>query len=759
MLLTAAAVFPVLRASAQPTSPTTAPSTQAAMQTLDQLVGVLYGSSSRQEDRDEAARRLVARRTPEARKAISDGFVLYASQNLAQQAVLKALAEDLQPDPQLIPQLMSALNGPVPMPSLAVKALINYRDQPDVLNALIVRIVNRPANAPEPAVRREIIRALGNFVERRAANALIDVIDPAKAESAQNREAAFDALAEMASLSGYGYDSARWMEWWRAQPVGESEFRADMLSRRSARLDTVRRERDELYTLLSTALRQNYQIAPANQKLPRLMEYLRSSRAEIRAIGATLVYEDFQNSAPIHPEARAQLRFLIGDSNVRVRRAVAQALAQIPEGDSLDPLLAQLDIESDGGVRVELIKAVAPIRSARAVPVLLQLLSDPNPGIALQTAAALEFVASPLRQENPALATQVAHALRDKLKATPTLPVNADLREALVDAMVPLKEPTLLDDPLANMLKEQANESPRMRRRAIKAIGEIGNPRYLPHIHLAMEDKESQVRLEAVAALGKLAPSIENINPLKKRLDPSQEPDESIRTAAWAVIEKSLRSFPKETIQAQADDVQFRNDHPRKIAILKALAAKLEEQNLSDDLADTRINIADALLDNPAQPGVLEPAAAIEAITYLEPALAYKRGQPNASQVSIATMMRNLMRALLRSGRYDRAIQFAGEAIRNDPTQQGVMGPAIRAEAEYLRSGGKVEDALRLVEETRKMNPGLDDLQWLNEFERWANEQRNLRGVTPESPININIPQDVRRTPATRPGRTATARD
>lgn len=759
MILTAATVLPWTRALGQipPTTfPTTRPTTAPVVLSLEQLGAILNSPQSRADQREEAARRLVARDDAQARRFLSEALVNMGLP-AAQIAAAKALADDLQPDRELIFPLFTALSGPgngapnLPVSAAAARALTNYRGQPDVYEGLASRIVG-PGRIASDSVRREIIRAMASYVEKRTVQTLMTLLR-APDTTPITREAITEALADLTGITELGRDPSRWEQWWQTNGIlSEEQLREQMLVRRSARLDQLRTELSDSNQALSNLLRTNYQQAPAAQKQEILLGYLRSPRAEERAVGAILVGDDAQTATAIPPAVRERLREMIADSSARVRIRVAQALAEMNDAESLDLLLAQLDNESDAQVRSALAAAIAPIRSIRAVPSLLKLLNDTYLPASIQAAQALSLLGQTIREQDPALARQTAIALRDKLLATPANSGHPDLREALVDAMVPLRQEPILGDLLIQILREQSEEAVEMRRKAIRAIGEFQLPQMSQTIINVFSDKDERVRLEAVTALGKLPASPDHIPPLRALLG-SPETDRSVQEKAWVVLQSILPHLTKEVLSDQAD--KFKSDPARQIVVLKVLEQQLERNRELDSLASIRLNIGTILL-NELQ--ATDPRAPQEAAEYLRKALEYMKTQPNAAELTILNLMQDLMRALLRSGQYTEAVTFASESIRNNSTYLPLMGSSLRAEAEELQRSGKADEALKLIEAIKLMNPKLGEQyeRPLADVERWAIERRNLRGVMPTDQLPRSLDVSL---PATRPQGSANIRD
>jgi HEAT repeat protein len=460
-----------------------------------------------------------------------------------------------------------------------------------------------------------------------------------------------------------------------------------------------------------------------------LLGYLKSARPEIRGVGVDIIKDDAANNKPIPSAARDQLRSMIGDSSADVRATVADALARINDAASLDPLLAQLAQENSGKVRAALARALAPINDLRAVPALIGLLDDSSIAAARAAAEALEQLGPKIRDENPRLANQTARALREELGKRPVNPGTSDLREALVDAMTPLRSDELLPT-FYSLLNERSGESSEMHRLALKGIGEIGNPQSAAVIVNSLNDREAVVRLEAVRALGKVRTAGEYAETLIHRLDAAEEPDASVREAAWQVLRTVLPGLTKEQLANFAD--RFKDQPEQRIIVLKALAQQLSRLNMQDDLAVTQQNIGATYmrLNDPK-----------DAADYFKKALDYRKTQGQGAQgVVMVGLMEDRMKALLLSKQYPDAIAFAAQNIRDNANNQQSMGAAIRSEADRLREAGSLDDALKLIKEAQKMDPPLAEQyrDQLSEIEADIQKHLNQRGGNPSPPEPIH---------------------
>lgn len=715
-------------------SPATAPALAPAQKNdVSSLSAQLNDPQSRPEQRDEAARRLVALHSAEARTVLSDALVTLGQPNI-QTAAAKALADELQPDPSLINSLFVALgSNSQKLEEAAAHALANYRSSADVLTRLISFVQDQTVAEPS---RREAVRIMGSFVEKKSAELLINLLR-APGESPAMHAAAGDALTEMTGIIEYGPDSDRWSGWWQTNAQRtDNEFRAEWLTRRSARLDQTRSRLNDLTAELERTIRENYLAAAPGtpQKQDLMIRYLRSSQPESRAVGATLVREDAQSNQSVPDGVKQQLRDMIGDSSPKVRIAVARTIAKLNDAASLDLLLGQLAQESDGQVRGALAEALGPIKDPRAVSALVGLLQDSYQSTVIAATDALEQLGPTIRDDDK-LAAQTAQALRAALaKLSPTA-ANSDRREALVRAMVPLRQASLLQDTLYPLLKENRNESPEMRRLALKAIGEIGDPQSAEPIVAAMGDREGVVRLAAVTAMGNLSSAPTYVETLYHMLDDTQESDESVRTQAWRVMESIFPHLTPEQLQDLADRFKSKKPVERRLTVLKALAKELLDQRREDDLATVRQTIGSTLLNEMTAQN--DPRVAAEAAEYLKEALDYKleyRKTHDVPAVVILELVEDRMRSLLLSRQYDDAITFAGESIKLDAHNQQPIGGLIKQEADRL-SVNDFQNALDLIQKARAMNPPLSEiyLNQMREIEETIKNRLKERSFTPGS--------------------------
>ena len=382
-----------------------------------------------------------------------------------------------------------------------------------------------------------------------------------------------------------------------------------------------------------------------------------------------------------------------------------------------EPLLTQLAQETDPDVRAAIAAALGPIRDLHAVPPLLTVVNDDAFAVARAAADALKELGPQLREADPALAAQAAQVLKGVLDKTESKVGAQELREALTEAMASLRQRELIGT-FVQLLKP--SESIRVRRAALKGLGEIGDPQTVDAIVPLLNDEQPGIRLEAVLAMQKTA-SKENADALANRID--RDPDETVRGEAWKVFQSLLPQMEPTRLQAYAD--RFSKNLPQRQIILMQLANKQQKANDVDGLASTQENIAQVLMD------LNDPKTAA---VYYKQALDVREGEAGTAK---ERLVENRSKALLQSKQYAEAAAFAGEMIRKDQQYQGTMGPAFRAEADRLLHDPdpNVRDpasAVQLIKEAEKVDPPLAP-QYLEKLRELQDEARKLADK-PKSP-------------------------
>lgn len=696
MLLLAGVAMMTLRAQAQEqsapaaTAQTTAPAAvQSVADDLASLSATMQNESLRQEERDEAARRLQDRHSPEALTFLHDALVSMASPG-GQLAASRALSESMTSDPQFIDPLFALLQlgRNRAQTDAASAALGQYKTNRDVLN----RLIELARNGSRDTVRIGAIDALGMFTDKPAAEALVRILlDDAVPEP--QRVAAATALGRLTGGIEFGSDVTRWRNWWaQNSEKSATEWEQAILYQRAIRFNILSSQRDRSIPELQRILFELYRTAPESQRAEVLLRYLRSDADAIRVVGARISYEDSVNALPVPQPARDQLRTMIGDSSPNVRRDVSQAIWALADVAAVNPLRVQLRQERVPEVQIQIVQTLAKLGDISCVPDLLPLLESTSRGVAEATADALRILGGEIRDNNPALATEVAGRLRQALVASRESIGQDRFGEVVIDAMGALREESLR--PVYQDLLQQRTSAP-IRRAALRALGDLRDTNDADVIMASLDDSDPTIRLEAARALRWTA-SPQHARALYPRLQESVEPNQEVRDAIWLVLQSLFPNMSIEELEHWAQ--RFENDGQvdRRLAVQKAARDTLIRQGNESLLAYTRINLGATMM---------RTGRYSEAAVEFQQSLNYFKSQPDSMVTN--QLVEQLLTARLRAEQYPEAVQFGAEMIRIREGYQEDVGPAIRKETERLIQAQEFDKAIRLIGETKKMQPAL----------------------------------------------------
>jgi HEAT repeat protein len=366
------------------------------------------------------------------------------------------------------------------------------------------------------------------------------------------------------------------------------------------------------------------------------------------------------------------------------------------------------------------------------------MLGDDQPLIVSEAGAtALASLGAVLYEKDPAGAKRVAAELRNVLAKRTEQPGAEHLREVVVQALVPLRDPDMLTTyfKLLNL-----RESDPVRRASLQGLAALRDPRAADVVvaWLKKEPKPEE-RLEAVHAIGATG-GIEQFETLYERMQPLNESDSSVRDAAWNVFQSLLPQATTEQINRWPGRFQF--DPEKKVVVLKSLADKLQQDKNLSELAKTQQNIGEAIMKI-SNPTTADEAK--EAATYFKLSLDYYQ-QNNFEPMVIETNIAQLLQAQLQSKQYPEAAQFASNLIAQSAGNQQTVGPKFKEEAERLFSNGDLQSALKLIAETRNMKPALDNNynKQLSDIERdiqerLATQEKKDRTFGPGVNTNVRV--------------------
>lgn len=142
--------------------------------------------------------------------------------------------------------------------------------------------------------------------------------------------------------------------------------------------------------------------------------------------------------------------------------------------------------------RAEAIKFLGKERYAPAVPHLIQLVDEADPGTRYLAAQALGLIGDEAETAIPSLLT----ALRDD---------DMYLRMAVTGALINIGNPAV-----PGLVKALFDRNKAVQRASAKALGKIGNPRAISALEVAVKDSDATVRKMCQEALDRIKPE-ENV--------------------------------------------------------------------------------------------------------------------------------------------------------------------------------------------------------------------------------------------------------
>jgi HEAT repeat protein len=702
------AIISPLLAGAQslPTSPvpTTLPSPGSAPEDPSTI---LQSTDATQNARDIAAIRLIAWRDPTVRPEVVD--ILTDGPAPAKVALSRALASVGWEDEQFIQPLLSLLGGRDPASaSAAALALAQYTDNTQVLQALRGQAVSDRAD-----IRQPVIRALGAFNQKPAAETLIDLLQ--HADSDVIREAAGNALIQMTGRSDLDHNASQWAQWWdKNGDLSDDQFKTEINRGRGEAFEAQLGAHRVLQNAADDFLRADFWGAPPEKRADILLAYLQSTAPEIRELGAELVYSSATaTGAPAG--TIQQTRLLLGDPSPDVRAAAATALSA--DVDSAPDLVAQLQREPDDLVRVRLIKSLAPFQDIRALNQMLTLVGPGIPESVRIAAADCIAEGGVVINKDADLKKNAIQSLKNAIQDTDA-PDKQSLRIAIVGALA-----SISDDSLSDLFRTllSHDEPPGVRANALKGLGNLPNSApFAGVIGRYLDDDDPQMRLAAIHALRHPPVSpipILYVNKLLTKMN--EDPKDEVRAAALEVLLNwsQLPDLDESGMSALADGLKSQPD--KELLIRKRLCDRLAQDVQTGQNASDNHSPAKELAEEQQTVGDLEMNPAInhpgEAVVYYQSALDYWKSNQGQTDV-INRLCWDIVDALLADKRWADAANFASGIVKtygNDPNLRvtsETVGRAFVTAVQNLADSSDPSayaDAIALLDALQKMNPPL----------------------------------------------------
>jgi hypothetical protein len=697
------------------TEPSEAVGRQSLGTTVPELGASLSDPRTSPPDRLEAARRLVARQSPDARDALRQ--VVTSPANAAPRiAVLRALADDPNPDPGLLPNLLAMVQNETDerVVAPAAVALGAYKNNAAQVIDALSKVATATAR-PQP-LRSAAIRGLGLLIDQAATSTLVRITTNPN-EAAQVVSDAADALVELTGIESNGRDPIKWAAWQTQNGnLPAPQWKALIADSRAARDQQLRRRLDDLVDELQPMFEEQYRSTPPEKMAERLQQFLNGAAPDVRRIGARIAYKAVNNVfGPLgRPKAEAQERLedLVGDADAGVRLDALLALESFKVGDrALAAIRQQLSIEPDSRVKAAMARTLSKLPGLDYFPDLNRLLDDPSPVVVREAADAIRRRA-PVIVPDAALQQATAQKLQGTIKRLPNQPAFAEARRTSAEALAALKEPTTMGF-AQGLLSAQ---EPDLRAAGLTIMGELGKEMAGPIIR-AVDRETSQdaasvrVRKSGMDALARTRNFNFSAEWLFNKFNPrgGNEPSAEVRSAAQRAYLTLLKDGDTNKLLSEASRVR---DDATRIEIFKVLVGKFKDAGQREDAAIQQISLGKEYM-NRGQPKEAADVRQDALNCYLE-----RRDGPYV----LEPLAGALTESLLQSRQYDKLAAMASNLFRRVTEQggpkaqdpyQGAIGPKIRNEAQRLQEStgpNRQEDwanAARLIEAASRMDPPL----------------------------------------------------
>jgi HEAT repeat protein len=659
---------------------------EAAGRDIAEQAAILGDRAATAAKREEAARRLVSRSSPEADNVLLRALTDFNNRD-GQIAVARALASDPTPQPMFVEPLLKQLgSGPVLTEAVA-QALVTFKGNEEVRTTL----VNYATNPTAPLeARAGVLAAMGKLVDKQAAGSLINFIN--SDENVRIRDAACDALAEITGLPRSS-DVQGWNQWWEQNRAkSEEQWSKDLLRFNAGARTELAKRLQKMQDDARQVLLESYRAAANDADKSKLLNrYLQNDSEDIRLLGVQLVRDESANFRAVPPAVFEQLRKMVGDSAAGVRREVAVTLGTAGVG-AVDALLTQLAQERDSSVRDAIVRALGPSHDLKAVDPLLSALNDTNFRVAWSAADSLSDMAGDLRdQKNAAVAAKVADALNRKMLATPPGPDNKELRTGLVGAAASLGHASSRE--ILQRLASRQEPLERVRILALRGLGLIGNPASMLFINAALEDPSKLVQVEACKAMRTCADNFGGVaNTLRPRIGKDTEPDPEVRSAAWETLSVLFKKAGESELKYW--NQYLMKDPERRLRVQEEMESRYAEGGNEDRLAAIRQDMgAQYLMLN-------QPDKAAEKT---QQALDYYDSR-NANESVISPVVNQLMTAKLRTKKYGAAVDFAIDRLAHDPTTLTDMYRSVLDQINLLKAASDFTGALELITQFKRID-------------------------------------------------------
>jgi len=615
---------------------------------------------------------------------------------IARLAICETLATWNDPPAAFVQPLRSLLDNPdARLREAAALALGAYRNG-GVIAALARDVADR--NAP---ISRRIAAVQALTCAHDVTKAIDVLIASLDAPDRRIRTEVLAALPRLAPVD-FGPDISAWRQWWR-------NGRNELLDGLSKKLRQQQRQQEALEARYVELLAALFAKTPDEQRDAQLAEWFKSTFAVERRSALILIHERLRDGKLPSVAVAAAIRRMIDDPDPRIRREVVLLIRDMRQPEDTPLLLSRLDQENDQTVRPAIYSALGRLGSPAAMPVCIAGMNDPNEDIVAEAVTALGWLVQQYREAGDIDVSPAVEATYERFRS---LPVTADLRERVVDAMAKMK-----DARFAPLLRREAGEeesSVAVRAAAVRGLGLLGDPANTDVVAGRLNDKDAGVREAAVKAMAVLGSTPEHLRKLAAQIDPAVEPVKTIQALAWEAYREvfaRLSTAEELAILRQFSEASDPVATERYVQLITSVEQKLAAANPAPlELPAVRVQLGDALAR------INRDADAAQAY---EKALPLLIGAPPEQQHEVYL---KLLRAWLRAGLADKAIALLAAKTPIRPSDDRIA-QAFTGHIESLLAANRPDAAIELLDKLQSAtNPplGLGQAPRLKDLRRQA---------------------------------------
>jgi serine/threonine-protein kinase len=297
--------------------------------------------------------------------------------------------------------------------------------------------------------------------------------------------------------------------------------------------------------------------------MPLLVGMLRDPEIEVQNKAVDVVVK------ANHPETVKYLVDVLKDENEYARRAAVEVLNVVGTSKSVKYLL-EVIADSDWWVRTRAADALGKIGGPKVVDAVLTLIKDENQDI---RRAAIEILN---QTKDERAVAQLIEATRDK---------DWWVSERAVDALAEIGSTKALPR-FIDMLQGEAKSLPTV----IRAIGKIGDQKSLEALLPMLGRPENEIKVEAIAAIAKLAD--------ERRLDTIRVRLQAVSTTADGTLSQAVAKAIQEldnrfsTQQIAANQRAEKMQEPAKTLLIDNAALANAVKQSEDSQATAKLDIA-----------------------------------------------------------------------------------------------------------------------------------------------------------------------